>query len=188
MATPRFDPSHSVEFDLSRGQIAVRGSSERVLIPADALVALCEGSDPEVRRDFARRVGTEAGRRAAERLGDPTRAELEAVVEHLGGDLALMGFGSLGLERWGKALVLTVSSSPFGAAGDELVACVLEGALQRAFGRDVGAVRLVRDDIRARFLISSRAGSERVRNWLSSGVPWSETLTRLDQGSGRGDS
>jgi hypothetical protein len=188
MATPRFDPSHSVEFDLGRGQIAVRGSSERVLIPADALFALCEGSEPEVRRDFARRVGTEAGRRAAERLGDPARAEIDAVVEHLGGDLALMGFGSLGLERWGRALVLTVSSSPFGANGDELLAGVLEGALQRAFGRDVGAVRLVRDDVRARFLVSSRAGSEKVRTWLSSGATWSEALTRLDQGVARGDS
>ncbi|HWA73148.1 MAG TPA: hypothetical protein VG937_12455 [Polyangiaceae bacterium] len=184
MATPRFDPSYSVEFDLGRGQIAVRGSSERVLIPADALAALCEGCDPEVRRDFARRVGTEAGRRAAERLGDPSRAEIETVVEQLGGDLALMGLGSLGLERWGRALVLSVSGSPFGAAGDELLAGVLEGALQRAFGRDVGAVRLVRDDARTRFLISSRAGSERVRDWLNSGTPWSEALTRLDRGGG----
>lgn len=188
MATPRFDPSYSVEFDLGRGQIAVRGSSERVLIPADALAALCEGCEPEVRRDFARRVGTEAGRRAAERLGDPARAEIEAVLEHLGGDLALMGFGSLGLERWGRALVLTIAGSPFGAGGDELLAFVLEGALQRAFGRDVGVVRLVRDDARARFLVSSRAGSERVRDWLNSGTSWSEALTRLDGGNGRGDS
>jgi hypothetical protein len=188
MATPRFDPSHSVEFDLGRGQIAVRGGSERVLIPADALVALCEGSDPEVRRDFARRVGTEAGRRTAERLGDPARANIEAVVEHLGGDLALMGFGSLALERWGRALVLVVSGSPFGTAGDELLACVLEGALQRAFGRDVGAVRLIRDDARVRFLVSSRSGSARVREWLSAGVPWGEALAWLDAGRGRGDS
>jgi hypothetical protein len=184
MATPRFDPSYSVEFDLGRGQIAVRGSSERVLIPADALAALCEGCDPEVRRDFARRVGTEAGRRAAERLGDAARAEIETVVEQLGGELALMGLGSLGLERWGRALVLSVSGAPFGATGDELLAGVLEGALQRAFGRDVGAVRLVREDARARFLITSRAGSDRVRDWLNSGTPWSEALTRLDRGGG----
>lgn len=183
MATTRFDPSYSVEFDLGRGQIAVRGSSERVLIPADALAALCEGCEAEVRRDFARRVGTEAGRRAAERLGDPARAEIESVVEQLGGDLALMGFGSLALERWGRALVLSVSGSPFGAGGDELLAGVLEGALQRAFGRDVGAVRLVREDVRVRFLITSRAGSDRVRDWLSSGTPWSEALTRLDRGA-----
>ena len=183
MATPPFDPSYSVEFDLGRGQIAVRGSSERVLIPADALGALCEGCDPEVRRDFARRIGTEAGRRTAERLGDPSTAGIEAVVEQLGGDLALMGFGSLGLECWGRALVLTVSGSPFGAGGDELLAGALEGALQRAFGRDVGVVRLERDDGRVRFFISSRAGSERVRGWLSSGTSWSEALVRLERGA-----
>lgn len=187
MAT-RFDPSYTVEFDLGRGQIAVRGSAERVLIPADALSALLAGSEGEARKDFARRLGTEAGRRTAERLGDTSRSEIEAVVEHLGGDLAVMGLGSLGLERWGKALVFTVTGSPLGAAGDDVLAAVLEGAMQRAFGRDVGAVRLARDDAHARFLVTSRAGAELVQGWLSSGSSWGDALARFHAGSSGGAS
>ena len=37
---------------------------------------------------------------------------MEDVLDHLGGELALLGLGSLGLERWGRALVLTVEGAP----------------------------------------------------------------------------
>src|SRR6185369_11560331 len=99
MGTPRFDPTHSLEFNLDRGSVKLSGSLERVLLPADALAALVRGADAETRRDFARRLGTEAGRRVAERID--ASASPEAVAEHLGGEIALMGFGSFGIERWG---------------------------------------------------------------------------------------
>ncbi|MFZ5890895.1 MAG: hypothetical protein ACOY0T_07585 [Myxococcota bacterium] len=184
MATLPFDPTAAVRFDLARGQIAVPDSGERVLIPADALLTLCDAADGEARKDFARRLGTEVGRRAAERLGSVDGASAESVVEHLGGDLALMGLGSLELERWGKALVLAFTGSPFGARGDELLASTLEGAIQRAFGRDVGVAKLSRDDARARFIVTSRAGAERVKNSIDAGRPWGEVLTELANNTG----
>lgn len=186
MTTPRFNPSNSVEFDLTRGQIALRGAGERVLIPVDALLALCLGADPEALQDFAQRMGIEIGRRVSERLEQPAQASVEAVVEHLGGDWALMGFGSLALERWGRALVLTVDGSPLGASGDDVIAFMIEGALQRAFARDVGVQRLSRDGARARFLVTSRAAADQVQSWLSAGTSWAEALSRLDRGA-RGD-
>lgn len=184
MPALRFDPTASVEFDLDRGHIALRDGAERVLVAADALVALYESAAPDAKKDFARRLGTETGRRAAERLGDAARAEVDAVIEHIGGDWALLGLGSLSLERWGKAVVFVVSGSPFGGAGDELLGTILEAVLQRAFGRDAGAVRLVRDGAQARFLITSPAGAERVHGWIDSGTPWGEALTRLNSGVG----
>lgn len=179
-----FDPTAAVRFDLARGQIAVPNSGERVLIPADALLTLCDAADAEARKDFARRLGTEAGRRTAERLGSSDAASAEAVVEHLGGDLALMGLGSLELERWGKALVLSVHGSPFGARGDALLAAALEGAIQRAFARDVGVARLARDDARVRFLVTSRTGAERVQSAIESGRAWAEVIAELDSKTG----
>ncbi len=161
----------------------MRDGGERVLVPVAALAALCKGADADARSDFGRSLGTEAGRRVAERLGDTARAEIEAVVEHVGGELALMGFGSLELERWGRALVLTISDSPFGAAGDDLLAALLEGVFQRAFARDASAVRLMREDTRARFLITSRGGAQKVRDWLASGTPWGDALTRFHSGA-----
>ena len=58
MGTPRFDPTHSLEFNLDRGSVKLSGSIERVLLPADALAALVRAADADTRRDFARRLGT----------------------------------------------------------------------------------------------------------------------------------
>jgi hypothetical protein len=104
---------------------------------------------------------------------------VDTVVEHLGGELALVGLGSLGLERWGRALVLVVDQSPLGAEGDGLLEALLEGALEAAAGRAVRALRLGRDAVRARFLIGGAAGVEKVRAWLAEGVPWGDALVRL---------
>ena len=177
--SPNFDPSYALEFDFGRGQIRMANAGERVVVPCDALLALCDGASEDAVRDFGRRVGTEAGRALQVRLGETGQASLETVVEHLGGELALMGLGSLGLERWGQALVLSFTHSPLGNAGDLLLGSVLEGALQRAFGRDVVAAKLVRDSEQVRFLIAGREGAEKVTGWLSQGVAWGDALSRL---------
>jgi hypothetical protein len=180
MAT-RFNPSGSVSFDLVRGRVDCGG--EHVLVAADALVDLCRAAGDEAVSDFGRRLGTAAGRRVAERVGDTSSASLEEVLEHLGGELALLGLGSLGLERWGRALVLTIDGGPFGQQLDRLLGAVLEGALQRAFARDVRAARLGRDDRQVRFLIASAAGATKVTDWLSSGVSYADALARLQKGA-----
>ena len=183
MSSPRFDPSYALEFDLGRGQIRLQNAGERVVVPTDALIALCQGAGEEAVRDFGRRLGTEAGRAVIARLGEAGQASLEAVVEHLGGEIALMGLGSLALERWGSALVLSFAHSPLGNAGDALLGAVLEGALQRTFGRDAVATKLVRDDQHVRFLISGREGADRAHGLLTSGVAWGEVLARLASGA-----
>lgn len=182
MSSPRFDPAHVLKFDLGRGQVEVDGASPRVLVPAEALLELCKHAGPDALRDFGRKLGTEAGRRTADALGAGlAAASLEALVDHLGGNLALMGFGSLALERWGRALVFTVEDSPFGPLGDALLASVVEGALQRAAGRDVEVVVLSRDDASVRLVVLSPPTAERVRSWLQAGTSWGEVLSRLHQ-------
>lgn len=188
MTLPPFEPVQSVLFDLGRGRIALRDSGERVLVSPDALLALCANAGDEALLDFGRRLGTEAGRRCAERLGEAASVSLEALVEHLGGDLALMGMGTLALERWGQALVFVITDSPFGAAGDRLLAAVVEGALLRAFGRNTGVVRLERNDNRSRFFVTSPQGAERVRSRLASGTGWGDILVQLDLESSGGAS
>ncbi len=174
-----FDPSYALEFDFGRGQIRMANAGERVIVPCDALLALCQGASEDAVRDFGRRLGTEAGRVMNDRLGEAWQASLETVLEHLGGELALTGLGSLGLERWGQALVLSFSHSPLGWAGDLLLGSVLEGAMQRSFGRDTVAIKLMRDDQKVRFLMAGRAGANRAGNWLAEGVPWGDVLSRL---------
>jgi hypothetical protein len=182
------DPLSSVAFDLRRGAIELRGVAGQVLVPADALLSLTLAADREAAKDFGSRIGTEIGRRLGERLNDAANATIETVLGLLAGELSVLGLGLLGLERWGRALVLSVRGSPFGGAGDGLVAAILESALQRAFGRDVGVMRLVRDDDAARFLVTSRASVELVQVWLSSGATWSEALARLQPANEGGGS
>jgi hypothetical protein len=182
MAT-RFNPSGSVSFDLVRGRLDCGG--DQVLVSADALVDLCRAAGDEAVSDFGRRLGTAAGRRIADRLGDAAaHATMEEVLEHLGGELALLGLGSLGLERWGRALVLTIDGGPFGQQLDRLLGSVLEGALQRAFGRDCHAAKLMRDDRQVRFLITSAASASKVSAWLGSGLSYGDALTRLQSRTG----
>lgn len=185
MDTPRFDPSHSVEFNLARGLVKLEGGSPRLLLPADAVAALLQAADADARKDFAHRLGSEAGRRAAERLREG--ASLDAVVDHLGGELALMGLGSFGLERWGRALLVTFAHAPFGPDGDELLAAVVEGALQRAFARDVGVVPVHRQHPDVRLLVVGRSVAERVRQWLKQGVSYTDVIARLHEGAARGE-
>jgi hypothetical protein len=182
MAT-RFNPSGSVSFDLVRGHVDCGGA--HVLIAADALIDLCRAAGDEAVSDFGRRLGTTLGRRLAERLGDgASSTSLEDVLVHLGGELAVMGLGSLGLERWGRALVLTIEGGPFGQQLDRLLGAVLEGALQRGFGRDCRAIKLMRDDRQVRFLIANPTSASKVSEWLGSGVSYGDALTRLQANAG----
>jgi len=173
-----FNPTHAVRFELGRGRVTAFGTEPRVLVPADALGRLCESAGEHGASDFGRRMGTEIGRRVAERVS--SNASLPEMVEHLGGDLALAGLGSLGVEVWGRALVMTVEGSPLGSHGDVLLASVLEGAVQRALARDVAVVPIDRQDARVRLLVVSPQTAASVRDWLKNGVSWGDALTRLN--------
>jgi hypothetical protein len=180
MAELRFDPTGAVQFDLGKGLVSIDRSSQRLVIPADLLTELCQGAGREVSVNFGQRLGSELGRRVAERLGPSTQTgSVELLVEHLGGDWALMGLGCLGIERWGRALVLTVEHSPLGSQGDDMLKSVLAGALQRALGRDVGITRLTREGSLVRFFVGSRPTAASVQSWLLEGSNWGDVLVRL---------
>src|SRR4051794_1922332 len=105
-----WNPTHAVRFEIRRGRVSVGGDAARLLIPPEALLQLFAGAGKESVRDFGRRLGTELGRRIASRLDGSS--PVSTMVEHLGGELALSGLGSLGVEIWGRALVFTVDESP----------------------------------------------------------------------------
>jgi hypothetical protein len=180
MARQDFCPEGAVSFDLGRGRVDLDGVAPHVLVPVDALLDLCRAAGSEAPKDFGRRLGSEAGRRVAARLSDGLQdVAVETLVEHLGGDLALIGLGSMGTERWGSALVVTFSESPLGHAGEAILAAVVEGALQRAFSRDVTAVPLREEGDQVRLLILSPKAEQTVAAWLGKGVSWGEVLARL---------
>ncbi|MFT3774501.1 MAG: hypothetical protein QM820_54785 [Minicystis sp.] len=181
MSDLRFDPSKAVTFDLAHGLVHLEGAPSRLLVPADALAPLIEAAGPAAAAAFGRSIGEAMGRRVASRLHAEGvgAAAVDVVVEHLGGELALTGLGSLGLERWGRALVLVVDQSPLGAGGDALLEAALAGAVETAAGRSVRALLLGRDGVRARFFVGGEAGTEKVKGWLAQGISWGDALVRL---------
>lgn len=184
MTLHRFDPSHSVKFDLGHGIVQLDGAGPRVLVPPDMLMDLCKHAGDDSLVDFGHKLGTEAALRFLNHLGVPADSvSVEAFVEHLGGNLALLGLGSLSVERWGKALVFVVDGSPLGPRGDALLAAVLEGALQRSLGREPKVVVLHRDDSIVRLLATGAAGARRAREWLAQGTAWGDVLARLHGGA-----
>lgn len=177
-----FDPSKAVTFDLARGLVQQEGAPAGLIVPAEALAALALAAGPEAATTFGQSVGEAIGRRVASRLAAASgvrAAGAVAVVEHLGGELAMTGLGSLGLERWGRALVLVIDQSPLGSAGDALLESVLTGALSAAAGEQPSVTMLEREGKRVRFLVTSRAGADKVRAWLDEGVSWGDALVRL---------
>jgi hypothetical protein len=175
----RFDPSKSVTFDLAHGLVRLEGAPAGLLVPADALAALVAAAGAEAGAAFGRSLGEAMGRRVAGRLteGAGVRgAAVEVVVEHLGGELAIAGLGSLALERWGRALVLVMDQSPL---GDALLEAALAAAIEAATGRKVRVVGLGREGGRARFFVGGDAGAEKVKAWLGEGIGWGEALVRL---------
>lgn len=180
MPHPPFDASRAVTFDLAKGQVRLDGAPHQVLVPSEALAKLFASASTEARGEFARALGEPLAKRLSRRLGDPTKASLEAVVEHLGGELALLGLGALALERWGRALVFVVDGSPFGEGGDALLAGILEAVLAETTARRPRCVVLDRAETRVRLLVVSEASAEKVRAWLEEGTSFGDVLARLN--------
>ncbi len=184
----RFDPSKAVTFDFGSGLVHLEGAPFRLLVPAKALLSLLSSAGPEAVAAFGQALGEPMGKRVCARFAEQEQSEgelavrgasLEAMVDHLGGEFSLVGLGALSLERWGHALLMLVDHSPLGGEGDALLEAVLSGALKAATGRDAHAVRLGRDNSRARFLIAGEKAAGKVRAWLADGIGWGEVLARL---------
>jgi hypothetical protein len=185
MAHPPFDASKAVTFDLARGQIQ-KEDEARVLVSANALLALCHAAGGDATAAFARGAGEAMGDAIAKRFertgGDTNGAPIEVVVDHLAGELALAGFGALSVERWGRALVLVVDRAPEGTDSDRVLAPLLASAVSRAARVEARCVRLSRDGDRARFLVAGPKAADKVKDWLLSGISWGEALVRLHPG------
>jgi hypothetical protein len=181
---PAFDPSHAVQFDLAKGQVKLGGSVSQVLVSPSALGALLSETSGESVQRFGRQLGSELGGRLLDRLGRELKtASIETLVEHLGGELALLGLGSLGVERWGRALVITVDGPPLAKEGDALLAAVLQGALERAFDRKSAVLAVARRAAQARFLVVADRVQSRVQSWITAGESLGAIVDKLHAAS-----
>ncbi len=183
MSDAPFDPSGAVSFDLASGRVNVKDSSSRVLVPAESLCALCEAAGEDATRSLGRAIGESVGRRALQGLvGAQTPNDrvngvtLQRFVEFLAGEFAIAGLGTLGFERWGRAMLVMVDCSVPHAG---LVGAVIEAALESSTGRSMRCVELANQGERKRYLVASASTAERVRGELAAGKAWAEVLVGL---------
>lgn len=178
MDTSSFDPTRAVVYDLSRGQVSLQGRSPVLVLPAEALAQVCGRLDVAALRQFGGVLGKQAGTRIRERLNAAT-ASLETMVDQLGGEVGLAGLGSLTIERWGQALLVRIEGCPLGLPAHELMSAYVEAALQVTVEREVSALVLERGPESFRLLLCSKAGSTKVKSWLSAGTSWGDALAAL---------
>jgi hypothetical protein len=188
MASPAFDPNAAVRFDLKTGAASDAGGDRLLLVSASAIEAV-ERAHPEAAVLLGREAGHACGARVAARLGGAAgvrAAELESVVTHLAGELAVSGLGAMHLERWGRAMVLVLAHAP--ASSERFSGAVLAGALSAATGREVATASLGRDGAAMRFFVGSRATAARIGSLVAEGAEGAEgaglahVLTALQAG------
>jgi hypothetical protein len=173
----RFDPTRAIVFDLARGRMRDEEGEIRLNVPASALVRLLGGAGEDASRAFAAELGTEMGRRVQARLKtDLKGAPIEAWADHLGGQLALFGFGDLSIERWARALVFRVRGIPRDMEG--VVGVLLESALHRALGHEVRLPGFA-DGADAAYLAVSPRTAERVYQLAQNGSGLAQTVEAL---------
>jgi hypothetical protein len=171
-----------VTFDLATGQVRSSGDERLVLVPPSAFDDLASSAGIDAASRFTRAVGAAIGKRAAQKLGSVDGvlgASLEAVVSALALEVALSGWGSLRMERWGRAMVVAVEHAP--VADPRLIAALVEGAIEASAGKAVHGVSLGREmgGEAARVLVVSETTAERARGWLAEGVNAQDVLAKL---------
>jgi hypothetical protein len=174
-----FDPTRAVVFDLARGQVTLESGGALLLMPAEVMASACAQLDATVVRQLGTALGKQSGARVRTRLPQAAAASLEQIVEQLGGELSLGGFGSLSVERWGQALVARIEGYPLAGHGQELLGGYVEGALSASVEREVTALPLERTPQSLRLLLCNKTAGAKVKGWLLSGSSWGDALAAL---------
>jgi hypothetical protein len=128
-------------------------------------------------------------RKLGKLMGEHVRAELDGaagglaadgVLGHIGGILALFGWGRLTFERWGDALVAVVDSVPTLDEEHLGVAALLGGVFSVLAGREIACVPMEE----RRFLLVDPSIAEQVWMWSKEGASLGEIVGNLIAGGG----
>lgn len=175
--TSAFDPVDYYAFDLARGAVHTRHGERVLILSADVMGPLVSTAARHGDLTAIRSLGKHIGEDAVRSLGDDARRGApEAVLGHVSGTLALLGWGVLSLERWGNALVLSLAGEP-PLDPDRLgLAALLGGVLTTLGGRDVACVPIAGG---ARFVIVHPSIAETVWGWAKEGAELGQIVARL---------
>ncbi|NOY94381.1 MAG: hypothetical protein GXP55_24655 [Deltaproteobacteria bacterium] len=176
MAIPPFDPGDFFHIDLAHGAMNTRGG-QRVLVLSDTVVAplvsaAVQNGDLTALRELGRVVGAHVESSLG---GSPRAASAEDVLGHARAALALFGWGRLCFERWGEALVASLSGLPR-LDEDHLGVAALLGGLVSALAEAEVACVPVGDD---RFLVVDPSVAEQIWTWSREGADLATLVAHL---------
>jgi len=177
------NPGAAPIFELDRGWVSF-GADAQLLVPADALVAICKAGGERAARDLGRSIGEAAGRRLAARQKPDEGAAFAVAIDALGAEIGWLGLGLLVAERWGRALVLRIDGGPL-SIGDEteaLLSGIVEGALEAWTGRTAHAIVIDRTVGRIRVLVGGPRAVGLAQALVQSGADHHEVIRRLHDG------
>jgi len=177
MPAPTFDPGGYFEFSLASGSARTRDGA-RVLLMSDAVLSSLVAAAVE-RGDVTafRQLGKQLGESVVRALGSSaSEAVPEEVLGHAASMLALFGWGKLTLERWGDALVASVSNLPELNDSHLGIAALLGGMFSYLMNEEV--ITLPADQT-GRFILVSPAVAEQVWEWYTAGDSLESIVRRL---------
>jgi len=183
MAGPAFDPNGAVRFDLARGAASDTRGARLVVVPAAAIEAL-EKRNADAATALATEIGRACGVKVALRLGGDggvRNAQLEVVVSHLAGELAVAGIAAVHVERWGRAMIVVAENPAMGS--DVFVGTVIGAALGAASGRDVAATCIGHEGGKHRFFVGTAKTAERVKGLAAQGKPFATIVASIQGGA-----
>lgn len=172
-----FDPAAYYTFDLRVGAVRNRHGDRVLVFSADAIGPLVSTAarhgDLTSVRTFGKRMGEYAAQSLSSEAGS---AAPEAVLNSASGTLALLGWGQLSFERWGRALVLCLEGAPTLDAGRLGLAAMLGGLFTALGGRDVACVPVGEA---SRFIVVHPQVAETVWTWTKEGADLPQVVARL---------
>jgi len=182
MDGPSFDPGGFYEFDLARGAVFARGGARVLVLSNDVVAPLIAVAAQNGDLTAVRRLGKQLGEQATASLGArPPEVTPELVLGHAAAVLGLFGWGKLGFEQWGSALVVSLDGLPELDDAHLAVSALLGGVLSAMGGREVACVPIGTTE---RFVVVDPSVAEEVWSWAKSGTEVSEIVARLAPESG----
>ena len=182
MSQPIFDAARFVEFDLEKGTISSTGSEKLALVPIEALAAIVPSED--LARAARKWGGLHGARLRALQAEAKESLGMESLAEHLGGTLATLGMGRIGVEIRGDALAFKAEGQAGGLASGAgaLLEGFLAGYLSALGSREFEVIHLGASRGGEIFFAGNKAAAERVRWWIGEGIGPLAAIERLAEG------
>lgn len=183
MDSQYFDAAGFLSFNLADGEVRGASSEQLALIPYEMLASL-EPGDALV--NAARGWGEQHGSRLARAIEDGGRPSgVEALAEHLGGTLAVLGMGKCRVEIRGAALLFRMSatSSATAAGQRSLVSGFIGGYLSAVADQQFEVIGLGENRGDDLYWAGNPDAVEQIARQIEGGSEPLEAITALVEGS-----